>query len=327
MMRESRSIWMGLPALLSGIAVASPAWCQIYPAKPILITVGLQAATGSDIAVRTFAERMAPLLGGQMLIENLPGASGVLAGAKVAKAAPDGYSLVALNTGTLTILPNFEPRPPFDPLKDFTPIAFVAAIPSVLFVNPTVPAKTVGEFVALAKRKPGLLTYASGGNGSVQHLATEIFKGMAGIDMTHIPYKGSMQATLDVLGGRVDCGFQGISTVLQFVQSGKLRALAWSGSQRFSLFPDLPTIQEAGIAGFVYEPWTGLLGPAAMPKDVVARLSTEARKVARQPDLRTRWSSIGLEPRDMPPEQLGNLMREELARNAKVIAAQGIRID
>ncbi len=301
------------------------AWGQTYPAKPILITVGLQAATGSDIAVRTVAERMSTLLGQQIIIENLPGASGVVAAVKVAKAPPDGYSLVALNTGTLTILPNLEPKPPFDPLKDFVPIAFIAAIPSVLFVNPAVPAKTVKEFVALAKRNPGLMTYASGGNGSVQHLATEIFKSMTNIDVTHVPYKGSMQATLDVVGGRVDAGFQGISTVLQFVQSGKLRALAWSGERRNALFPDLPTIQESGVAGFIYEPWTGLLGPAAMTKEMVARLSAEARKVAKQPDLQTRWSSIGLEPRDMPAEQLGNLMRDESASNAKVIAAKGIR--
>ena len=312
--------------LLAAAQLTAPqAWGQTYPTKPILITIGLQAATGSDIAVRTVAERMGALLGQQVVIENLPGASGVVAAVKVAKAAPDGYSLVALNTGTLTILPNLEPKPPFDPLKDFVPIAFVAAIPSVLFVNPTVPAKTVREFVALAKRSPGLLTYASGGNGSVQHLATEIFKSMTNTDLTHIPYKCSMQATLDVVGGRVDAGFQGISTVLQFVQSGKLRALAWSGDRRNALYPELPTIQEAGVAGFTYEPWTALLGPVAMPKDMVARLSIEARKVARQPDLQTRWSSIGLEPRDMPPEQLGNLMRDESASNAKIIAAKGIR--
>jgi tripartite-type tricarboxylate transporter receptor subunit TctC len=318
---------MGLLALLWVISMTPHAWSQAYPAKPILITVGLQVATGSDIAVRMLAERMSPLLGQQIVIENLPGASGIVAAVKVVKAAPDGYSLVALSTAALTILPNLEPKPPYDPLRDFAPIAFVAAIPSVLFVNPTVPARTVQEFIALAKRKPGLMTYASGGNGSVQHLATEIFNSMAGIDLAHVPYKGSMQATLDVVGGRVDAGFQGISTVLQFVQSGKLRALAWSGEQRYGLFPDLPTIQEAGIAGFTYEPWTALLGPAAMPKDRVARLSAEARKVSSQPDLLKRWSSIGLEPKDMPPEQLGRLIREESARNAKVIAEKGIRGD
>jgi tripartite-type tricarboxylate transporter receptor subunit TctC len=169
------------------------------------------------------------------------------------------------------------------------------------------------------------MTYASGGNGSVQHLATEIFKAATRIELTHVPYKGSMQATLDVVGGRVDAGFQGISTVLQFVQSGKLRALAWSGAQRYGLYPDLPTIQEAGVAGFTYEPWTALLGPAAMAKDTAARLTTEARKVAKQADLQKRWSGIGLEPRDMPPEDLARLIRDESASNARIISEKGIR--
>ena len=312
-------------ALLWALAMAPHAWCQSYPSKPILISVGLQGGTGSDVAVRTVAERMVPLLGQQIVIENLPGAAGVVAAAKVAKAAPDGYSLVALSMATLTIGPHLEPKPPYDAQKDFAPIAFVAAFPSVLFINPTVPAKTAREFIALAKRKPGLLTYASGGNGSVQHLATELFKSMAGLDLVHVPYKGSIQATLDVAGGRVDAGFQGIPTVLQFVQSGKLRLLAWSGDRRNALYPDLPTIQESGVPGFSYEPWTALFGPAALPKEIVARLSAEARAVTNQPELRKRWSSIGVEPKDMTSEQLATLIRDESASNAKIIAAKGIR--
>lgn len=320
----------GMKVVFVSMAVlflATKAWSQAYPAKPILITVGLQAATGSDIAVRSVAERLGPLLNQQIVIENLPGASGIVAAVKVAKAAPDGYNLVALSNAALTILPNIEPKPPYDPLRDFMPIAFVASIPSVLFVNPGVPAKTVREFIALAKSKPGVMTYASGGNGSVQHLATEIFKSMAGIDLVHVPYKGSMQATLDVLSGRVDAGFQGISTVLQFVQSGKLRALAWSGDKRNALFPDMPTIEESGLPGFTYEPWTAILGPAAMPKDIVTRLYTEARKVVSQPDLIKRWSGQGLEPKDVTPEQIAAMIREESGRNAKVIAEKGIRAE
>ncbi len=324
-MRKSQSSLTVLLALLAVTPIAPDAWCQAYPARPILITVGLQAATGSDIAVRSVAERMSPLLGQQIVIENLPGASGIVAAVKVAKATPDGYSLVALSSAALTILPDIEPKPPYDPLRDFAPIAFVASIPSVLFVHPGVPARTVQEFIALAKSKPGQMTYASGGNGSNQHLATEIFKSMVGIDLVHVPYKGSMQATLDIVSGRVDAGFQGISTVLQFVQSGKLRALAWTGEKRFGLFPDMPTIQEAGIPGFTYEPWTALLGPAAMPKEAVARLYAEARRASSQPDLLKRWSSQGLEAKDIPPEQLARIIREESTRNAKVIVEKGIR--
>ena len=307
--------------------MATEAWAQAYPARPILVTVGLQAATGSDIAVRSVAERMGTLMNQQIVIENLPGAAGIVAAVKVAKAAPDGYNLVALSNAALTILPNIEPKPPYDPLRDFTPVAFVASFPSVLFINPGVPAKTVGEFIALAKSKPGIMTYASGGNGSVQHLATEIFKSMTGIDLVHVPYKGSMQATLDVVSGRVDCGFQGISTVLQFVQSGKLRALAWSGEKRYWLFPDMPTIQEAGVPGFTYEPWTAILGPVALPKDVTARLYAEARKAQSEPELLKRWSSQGVEAKNVSPDQLAAMIREESARNAKIIAEKGIRAE
>jgi tripartite-type tricarboxylate transporter receptor subunit TctC len=314
-------------AVVAGLWLAPQAWCQSYPTKPILITIGLQAATGSDIAVRSVAERMGPLLGQQIVIENLPGASGIVAAVKVAKAAPDGYNLVALSNAALTILPNIEPKPPYEPQRDFVPIAFVASIPSVLFVHPGVPAKTVREFIALAKSKPGIMTYASGGNGSVQHLATEIFKSMAGIDLVHVPYKGSMQATLDVVSGRVDSGFQGISTVLQFVQSGKLRALAWSGDKRNALFPEMPTIQESGLPGFTYEPWTAILGPVALPKEIVARLYSEARKAVSQPDLVKRWSGQGLEPKDISSEQIAVMIREDSARNAKVIAEKGIRAE
>lgn len=326
-MRNHRSYRLHLVALSSALLMVPQAWCQTYPVKPILISVGLQGGTGSDVAVRTVAERMIPLLGQQVVTENLPGAAGVVAAAKVAKAAPDGYSLVALSAATLTIVPHLEPKPPYDAQKDFAPIAFIAAFPSVLFVNPTVPAKTLQEFIALARRKPGLMTYASGGNGSVQHLATEIFKSMARIDIAHVPYKGSIQATLDVVGGRVDCGFQGIPTVLQFVQAGKLRVLAWSGDRRYALYPDLPTIQEAGLPGFTYEPWTALLGPAALPKEIVSRLASEVRKVTGQAELQKRWSAIGVEAKDMTPEQLGMLVREESARNAKVIAEKNIRGD
>jgi tripartite-type tricarboxylate transporter receptor subunit TctC len=314
-------------ALLSVSIISCDGWCQsAYPAKPIFITVGLQAATGSDIAVRSVAERMGAPLGQPFVIENLPGASGVLAAVKVAKAPPDGYTLAALSNAAMTILPNLE-KVPYDPFKDLVPVAFVSAFPSVLFTHPGVPAKSVQEFIALAKRKPKQLTYASGGNGSTQHLAMEIFKSTVGIDLLHVPYKGSMQATLDVMSGRVDAGFQGISTVLQFVQSGKLRALAWSGAQRFALFPELPTIQEAGVAGFVYEPWTGFFAPAAIPKDIVNRLNTEVRKASSQPDLVKRWGTQGLDSKDVTPEQLAGMIRDENSRHAKLISEKGIRID
>jgi tripartite-type tricarboxylate transporter receptor subunit TctC len=304
------------------------AWGQsAFPNKSIYIAVGLQAGTGSDIAVRAVADRLRAGIGQQIVIENLPGASGTLAAVKAAKAPADGYTLTALSNATLTILPNLDSKMPVEPLKELVPVAFVAAIPSVLFTYPGLPANTVLEFVDLARKRAGQMTYASGGNGSVQHLAMERFKATTGINVLHVPYKGSAQATLDVVAGRVDSGFQGISTVLPHVQSGRLRVLAWSGAKRFGVYPDLPTIQEAGIPGYTYEAWTALYAPAATPKDPISRLNTEVRKVSNQTDLVKRWAGEGLEARDYAPEQIVALLRDENASHAKVIKELGLKVD
>jgi tripartite-type tricarboxylate transporter receptor subunit TctC len=314
---------------VAAAAVSSLAWAQApYPNKPIYIAVGLQAGTGSDIAVRAVADKLRAQIGQQIVIENLAGASGTLAAVKAAKAPPDGYTLTALSNATLTILPNLDSKMPLEPLKELTPVAFVSAIPSVLFVHPAVPAKTVREFVSLAKKPGSQMTYASGGNGSTQHLAMERFKAAAGIkQLLHVPYKGSAQAVLDVIGGRVDCGFQGISTVLPHVQSQKLRALAWSGDKRFGIYPDLPTIQEAGVPGYTYEAWTAFYAPVATSKDVVSRLNVEVRKASNQPDLAKRWAAEGLEAREYTPEQIVAMLRSENANHAKVIKDLNLKLD
>ena len=324
----SKVLWSVMCTALAAVGVAGNAFGQpTYPSKPVLITVGLQAGTGSDIAVRTVAERLSAALGQQLVIENLPGAGGILAATKVARGSRDGYQLGALSNAALTIAPHLEQKSTYDPLRDIVPIAFISSFPSVLFVHPTVPAKTTQEFVSLAKRQPGKMTYASGGNGSPQHLGMEVFKSLAGINLIHIPYKGSVQATLDVVGGRVDCGFQGISTVLSFVKNGQLRAVAWTGEQRGVLYPDLPTIRESGFPDFVYEPFTSLYGPAGLPKHVIDKLNAEIRKTTAQPDLREQWARQGLEAKSLSPELLDKIIRTEHVAHAKVIKAIGIRAD
>jgi tripartite-type tricarboxylate transporter receptor subunit TctC len=323
--------------LLSHIPIGAAAlsWGVITPAvraqqspsnKPVLITLGLQAGTGSDIATRTVAERMAALLGISVVIENVPGAGGLLAAAKVASSPADGTALFALSNGTLTVAPNLQ-KVQYDPFRDLVPVGYISGFPSVLIVNKDFPAKTLREFIAVAKQRPGKITYGSGGVGSVQHLATESFKASAGIDLLHVPYKGSLQATVDIAGGQIDCMFNGISTVLPYIQSGQVRAIATSGDARMALNPDIPTVAESGVPGFSYEPWTGLYAPPNTPPAVIARLNEAIRKATNTPELKSRWASLGIIGKDMTPEQMARLIRAEDAVNKKVIADKGIKLD
>lgn len=300
---------------------------QGYPGKPISITVGLQAGTGSDVAIRMITEKMGASMGQPFVVDNLPGAGGVLAVMKGARSTPDGYQLVALSNAALTVFPNLDPKITYDPFKDLIPVSLVVGHPSVLFVRADFPAKNVAEFIAWAKKNPGKMTYASGGNGSAQHLAMELFKGIEGMHIVHIPYKGSGQATLDVASGRVDAGFQGISTVLPFIKSGKIRALAATGAQRAALFPDLPTMAEAGVKDFFYEPWAGIFAPAGTPRDVIVKLHAEASKASRPVEFREDFTRRGMEARDFTLEQFAKIIRDEHATNARVIKERNITAD
>lgn len=298
-----------------------------YPNKAIMVQIALQAGTGSDVAVRGMLGKVEAALGQSFIIENSPGAAGLIAAQKVLKAAPNGYQLVALNNGTVTILPHINPNIRFDPLKDLVPIAVITAIPSVLFVHPSVPAKSVGELIEIARKNPGKLTYISGGIGSPQHLAMEALKATSNINLLHVPYKGSGQARLDLVAGRVDSGFQGISGVLEYAKTNRVRLLAWAGAQRYPLFPDLPTMHESGVTGFLYEPWTALFAPAGTPKEVVAKINAEIRKVARQPEFRKSWAALGLEPKDFSVERTEAVVRDEFARNGRIVRASNIKAD
>lgn len=301
---------------------AQPAW----PAKPISITVGLQAGTGSDIAMRNIAEKVSVALGQQIVVGNLAGAAGLLAAQQGAKAPADGYNLVALSGAALTTLPHLQ-KNAFDPIKDLVPIAMIVSFPSVISVNRNVPANSIREFIDLAKKNPGKYTYASGGNGSVQHTAMESLKAKAGIDLLHVPYKGMGQATTDLVGGQVNAAIQGVVAVIPFVKSGQVRVLAWTGAQRNPLFPDIPTLHEAGVSGYQFQSWTALFGPAALPKEIVNRLNAEVRKAVGSADLRERWVSAGMESMDLAPSQIEKAIRDESEQMAKLIRDTGMRLD
>lgn len=296
-----------------------------YPSKPISILVGLQAGTGSDVGVRVLAERLSTALKQPIPVDNLPGAGGQLAATRGMKAPADGYQLIALSSATVTALPILDPNVGFDPFKDLVPIAMVATIPSVFFVRPDLPAKTLKEFVADAQARPGRLTYASGGNGSAQHIGMEIFKAMNKIAVVHIPYKGSGQATVDVAGGRVDSGVQGISTVLPYLKTGKLRALASTGDTRSALLPELATVKELGLGDFVYEPWTALFAPAGTPVEVVNTLNAAVRKIAADPEFKARFETLGLGAQDDTPQRLAARMKADFTSTAQVVRERSIK--
>ncbi len=315
---------LGLAAS-TGAAHAQSA--SAYPAKPISMLVGLQAGTGSDVGVRGVTERLSALLRQPITVENLPGAGGQLAAQRALRAPADGYALFALSSATVTAGPILDKNAGFDPLKDFVPVATVATIPSVFFVRPDLPAQSLKDFIAAAKARPGGLTYASGGMGSAQHIGMEIFKSLTGISVVHIPYRGSVQATMDAVGGRVDSGLQGLSTVLPYIRSGKLRALAATGVARTNLLPDLPTVRELGIADYTYEPWTAFFAPAGTPPDVVAALNGAVRRVVSDPEFRARFEAIGLEVAADTPEQLAARLRTEYTNTAKIVRERGIKAD
>jgi tripartite-type tricarboxylate transporter receptor subunit TctC len=312
--------------LLSSVFIAGSAFAQApYPAKQVFITVGLQAGTGSDVAVRNYTEKMSASLGQQFIVANQSGGAGLLAVQTGVKAKPDGYNLVALSSAAVTTLPHLQ-QIGINALKDLVPIGVFVSFPSVISVNSNVPAKSIQEFIALVKKNPGKFTYASGGNGSVQHTAMEELKVRTGMDLLHIPYKGMAQATTDLVGGQVDCAIQGVVAVIPFANK-QVRVLAWTGAKRYPVFPDLPTLHEAGITGYNFQSWTGLFGPAGLPREVITRLNNEMRKIASTSDLREKWAPQGMEVIDATPQQIEDTIRDEYERMGKLVKQANIKLE
>jgi len=310
-------------ACASGAALAQGA----YPSKPILVICPLQSASPSDIAVRVTVEKMGQNMGATFVVENQPGAAGLIGTERAAKAAPDGYTLAGLNNSIMTMLPNIHAKIPYDPFRSFEPIVLIASIPTALVVHSSVPAKNVAELTALAKANPGKLNYSSGGNGSPQHLAMEMYKYMAGVNLTHVPYKGATQAALDLVAGQVQAAFISLTLTLPHAKAGKVRLLAFAGDKRTAMAPDLPTMQEQGVKGYNYQSWTALYAPAGTPKPIISRLTAEALKALAAPDLHEQFLKQGLEVWGATPDQLVKITRDEYARMAAVIKAAGIKAD
>jgi tripartite-type tricarboxylate transporter receptor subunit TctC len=272
----------------------------------------------NEIIARLVAQRLSETLGQPFIVENRPGAGGNVGTDLVAKSAPDGYTLLSAGPGSLVINPLLGAAP-YDTARDFAPVAIMATAPNALVVHPSVPARTVRELIALARSRPDELNYASGGVGSTPHLAAALFAAMAGIRIVHVPYKGTGPAVTDLLGGEVQVAVLGIPTVLPYIRSGKLRALAVTGKRRSAELPDVPTVEEAGVAGYEVSPWYGLLAPAATPRPIIAVLGAEVTKIVRSPGLVEKLAAQGAEPAGGTPEEFAAYLRAEAARWGRVI--------
>jgi len=315
--------------LAVALAAGAPAALaqSAYPNKTIQMIVPLAAASAVDNAARILAQCMSQNMGQSIVVENQPGAAGLIGAERVAKAAPDGYTIGGFNDSIMTMLPNLHATMPWDVLKDFEPVSLVATVEWGLVVNNDAPYKSAADLIAAAKANPGRINYGSGGNGSPQHVAMEVFATAAGISLTHVPYRGATQAALDVASGQVTVAFQGLSTVTSLVRGGKLRLLAVTTARRLPQFPDVPTMSESGLPGFEFNSWFALMAPAHTPKPIIARLNEEVLKALADPDVRERLNAQGLTLRGSSPEELGTATRAQLAKYARVMKEANIRND
>jgi tripartite-type tricarboxylate transporter receptor subunit TctC len=319
-----KSIRAAIGAALLGAAL--PVAAQDYPAKPILMVMPLQAGSAVDVMMRIVAQKMGDNMGRQIVVENQPGAAGMIGAERVKRAAPDGYTLGALNDSILTMIPNIR-QVPYDPIKDFVPVSVVAGITWVLVANNDLPVKSVPDFIALAKSRPGKIDYSSGGNGSPQHVAMEAFKAATGTYVVHIPYRGATQAALDVISNQVQVHFSAVSIVQPHIKSGRMRALAVPSPKRSPLLPDVPTMAEAGVPGFEWFTWASIVVPVGTPKPIVDRLNAEVVKAVGAPDVREKLVAQGLEPVGSPPEQVTQWTQAGLARMSEIVKRAGIKGD
>ncbi len=321
MKRAARIIMFGACALC-----VTPGWTQGYPAKPVRMVVGFSAGSTTDLIGRVLAMKMGDGLGQPVLVDNRPGAGANIAAELVAKAPPDGYMVLLANAGIATGASAYV-KLNFDALRDFAPVSQVSATPHILVTHPSLPPKSVKELVAFTRARPGELNFSSTGHGNSDHLAAELFCYMTGLRMVHVAYKGGPQALGDVISGQVAMYFAGLPVALPFVKSGKVRAMGVTGGKRSMVLPEVPTIAEAGVAGYEHILWGMLLVPAATPRDIVARLNREAVKALGAADVRERYAAMGVEAAGSTPEQAGAYLKSETEKYAKVVKAIGLRIE
>ncbi len=302
------------------------AFAQAYPAKPLRLILPFPPGGPSDILGRALAQKLSEQLGQNVVPDNRPGAGGNLGAELTAKSPHDGYTLL-LTSPSIAISPSLYSKLNYDPARDFAPVARVASIQNVMLVHPSVPAKTLKEFIQLARSNPGKLNFGSGGAGTTNHLASELLKSLAHINMVHVPYKGSGQAMLGLIGGQVDMVVIAVPPAVPQIQAGKVRPLAVLSEQRVATLPNVPTAKEAGVNNFEVAVWYGILMPGGTPREIVARLNQEITKALAAPDLRERLSTAGIDPWPSTAEQFADFIKSETARYAKVIKAAGVHVN
>jgi tripartite-type tricarboxylate transporter receptor subunit TctC len=323
---------MKLTVLKCGIAAAAllaaaQAGAQNYPNKGILMVVPLATASATDVLMRIVTQKMGESLGQSIAIENMPGASGMLGGEKVARAAPDGYVIGGFSDSVVNGVPLLYPNVPYDPFTSFAPVGLTAWVTFVMMTHPSLPVKTARDFIALSKSQKEPMDYASGGSGSPMHLAMEVFKSATGVKLNHIPYRGSITGVLDVTAGRVPVMITSLAPVLETIRAGKLRALGITSLQRSPLLPEVPTVSESGVKGFSYATWQAIYAPRNTPRAVVDRLNAEMIKAVNDPGVRDRLIKLGMEPATSSPEQLATQTRTGYDNIAKIIKSANIKVD
>jgi tripartite-type tricarboxylate transporter receptor subunit TctC len=317
----------GAALLLAASVVAyRPAAAQDWPTHSVYMVTPLAAGSAADVAIRVVTDKLSATLGQSVIVDNQTGASGAIGADRVARAAPDGYTLCGCNNTILGVLPNVR-KVPYDPVKSFRPIGMVAVLPTLLLVNPRLPVQDVRELIAYVKAHPGKVTFSTGGVGSPQHIAMAMFESSAGVQLRHIPYKNASQAAVGLAAGEVDVMFCAIGTVLPFTKSGKMRAIAVAGAQRTPLMPQLPTVAESGVPGYDYASWIGIVAPKGVPDNVVTKVSTQLRTMLRDPAMLKRFADQGIDPMFMEPDEMGRYMAEDYKRMAAVVHASHMAED
>jgi tripartite-type tricarboxylate transporter receptor subunit TctC len=312
-------------ALISLTSAAASA--QSYPTKPVRMIVGFPPGGGTDVVARVISQKLSEWYGQSVVVENRPGATGTIGADLIAKSPPDGYNLIMGHVNSHGIAPNLFAKLPYDPIKDFAAVAYVGYVPNVLAVHPSVPARSVKELVELAKSQPGVMNYASSGNGSTQHLAGEMFKQLTGTSIVHVPYKGSGDAIKDLLGGTVNMNFDTMPPVMAHIQAGKLRGLAISTPRRLSQLPDVPTFEEAGIKGFDVTNWYGVMAPGGTPRELVSKLNADINKAMQVPEVRARLEAVGTQLREQSAAEFESFMKAEVSKYEKLIKSANIKIE
>jgi tripartite-type tricarboxylate transporter receptor subunit TctC len=312
----------GLAALLA----AGGAAAQQYPTKSVRILVGYAPGGGTDIMARAIAQKLSESLGQQFIVDNRPGANANLAADLASKASADGYTLLMISVSHAINKPLYK-KLGYDIERDFVPVIEVSSVPQLVVVTPTLPVKTLKELIALAKSRPGQVTYASSGEGSPEHIAGELFKSMAGVDLVHVPYKGGGPAAIAIIGGESAVGFNTAPVAIPHVKSGRLKVLALTEDKRNAALPGVPTVAESGLAGYSMTTWYGLVAPAGVPREAIARLNTEVNRVLKLPDVRDRFATLGADPVGGSAEQFGAYIKSEVAKFARLAKERGLALE